>query len=186
MRLLLLAGAAAVLAAGAATSATRAPTWRALHRPLHVPRIAPGAPCPTSKADPRGDLSRFGGFVGLAWGRGPAYPVLNFDRERPLLLFRASSGPNDAWPGSEWRGQKVMWIVAPRSGRVLVRGRQLDGPNELRFNGGIVPARELRLRGSLSNPSYTRLKATGCYGYQIDGARFSRVIVFEARTFPNG
>jgi len=179
---------ALVVAVGGASAAGKPHwTWRSLHRPLHVPRIAPGSPCPVSKPDPRGDLSRFGAFVGQAWGTGPAYPVLNFDRERPLLLFRDAPSPNDAWPASQWRGQKVMWVVAPRYGkRVLVRGRQLDGSNELRFDGGVVPAPELRLGGDPSQASSTRLQAPGCYGYQIDGAGFSRVIVFEARAVATG
>jgi hypothetical protein len=178
---LVTAGAFVIAVSGA--SAAKNPGWGSLHRPLHIPRIAPGMPCPTSKADPRGDLSRFGAFVGRAWGKGPAYPVLNFERDRPVVLFKYPTDPHTAFAGSEWSGQKVMWIVDPRYGRpVLVRGRQLDGPNEVRFRGGRVPPRELRLSGSPSDPSYTRLRAPGCYGYQIDGARFSRVIVFEART----
>jgi len=34
--------------------------------------------------------------------------------------------------------------------------------------------------GWANYPSYTRLRAAGCYGYQIDGTAFSRVIVFRA------
>ena len=32
----------------------------------------------------------------------------------------------------------------------------------------------------LNWPSYTRLRAGGCYAYQVDGATSSRVIVFRA------
>jgi hypothetical protein len=70
---------------------------------------------------------------------------------------------------------------------VLIRGRQLDGPNEVRFEDGVNPGRELRLRvlGSsggqwYNRASYTRLRAPGCYAWQVDGLRFSRVIVFRA------
>jgi hypothetical protein len=84
----------------------------------------------------------------------------------------------------------VNWIVAPSyRGRILIRGRQLDGPNELRFNNGPMPPREMHLIGRgphTSTPSYTRVRADGCYGYQMDGAHFSRVIVFEARAFTSG
>jgi len=29
-------------------------------------------------------------------------------------------------------------------------------------------------------PSYTRVRARGCYAYQIDGTNFSTVVVFRA------
>jgi hypothetical protein len=179
-----------LLLAGAAFAApTRQPTWRSLHRPLHIPRIAPGAPCPTSKPDPRGDLSRFKGLVGTAWGRGPAYPG-GLGNDKPVLIYAYPPLPTSEWAGSEWSGQKVNWITNPSfRGRILIRGRQLDGPNELRFNDGLVPPREMRVIGrgpGYGTPSYTRVRADGCYGYQIDGAHFSRVIVFEARAFPSG
>jgi hypothetical protein len=182
--------AAFVLALGGAAfgAPARQPTWRSLHRPLHIPRIAPGTPCPTSKPDPRGDLSRFGGLVGTAWGRGPAYPVLQDRDGKPVLDFVYPPGPNSGFAGSRWSGQKVMWVLNPAyHGRVLVRGRQLDGPNELRFDDGLVPPREKRLAGALVTwASFTRLRAEGCYGYQIDGAHFSRVIVFQARAVTSG
>ncbi|MBA2462339.1 MAG: hypothetical protein H0V45_11335 [Actinobacteria bacterium] len=41
--------------------------------------------------------------------------------------------------------------------------------------------RELQLEGGGDNPSLTRLRAPGCYAYQVDGRTFSYVIVFEAR-----
>jgi hypothetical protein len=52
--------------------------------------------------------------------------------------------------------------------RALVRGYQLDGPNEVRFD----------------TPSLTRLRAPGCYAYQVDGRTFSYVVIFEARLKP--
>jgi hypothetical protein len=77
-----------------------------------------------------------------------------------------------------------MWILNPAyHGRILIRGRQLDGPNELRFDDGLVPPREKRVvSGGLAVgwASHTRVRAEGCYGYQIDGVGFSRVIVFRA------
>jgi len=29
-------------------------------------------------------------------------------------------------------------------------------------------------------PSYTRLRASGCYGWQVDGETFATVIIFRA------
>jgi hypothetical protein len=77
-----------------------------------------------------------------------------------------------------------MWIIAAGyTGPALVRGRQLDGPYQLRFERGVVPSHERRLRGGGDHPSTTRLRAPGCYAYQVDGLRFSYRIVFEAKLF---
>jgi hypothetical protein len=81
--------------------------------------------------------------------------------------------------------------VAPRSfqGRVLVRGRRLDGRYLLRFGDGRWPVGELRMRFGperlgegdwLQYASYTRVRAAGCYAWQIDGEGFSEVVVFRA------
>ena len=79
-------------------------------------------------------------------------------------------------------------------GPVLVRGLRLDRAYRVRFDQGNVPRRELRIgseetvswpgqpHGSRGKPSYTRLRAAGCYAYQIDGTTFSRVVVFRARS----
>jgi hypothetical protein len=63
----------------------------------------------------------------------------------------------------------------------------------MRFDGGRLPAPELRIdesetvswdgqpAGSRGRPSAVRVRAPGCYGVQIDGTSFSRVVVFEVR-----
>ena len=124
--------------AGGSSAATD--PWKALYRPLEVPRIAPGGACPVSTVDRSIDFAGFGIAPGI--GSGPAYPV---------------------------------------------------GPYRVRFERGNVPPREWCISasdtvywsgqpdGSRGKPSYTRLGAAGCYGYQIDGRTFSRVIVFRAR-----
>jgi hypothetical protein len=97
--------------------------------------------------------------------------------------LQANSPRNGGW----WY-TKVIWIrVGDFAGRVLVRGRQLDGPNVVRFSGIHVanPGSEMRL---LFRPQtaegvgvrYTRLRAAGCYGYQADGESFSEIVVFRA------
>jgi hypothetical protein len=62
----------------------------------------------------------------------------------------------------------------------------------VRFNGGRLPAPELRIApgdtvsweggapGSRGRPSAVRVKEPGCYAFQIDGMTFSRVVVFVA------
>jgi hypothetical protein len=157
--------------------------WQRLQRPLHVPTIAAGSPCPTTP--PNGDLTRIG-FTGIAWGRGPAYPGgLDSGQGKPILTYLDPVPPESLFSGSKWFGNKVLWMIdSIYRGPVLIRGRQLDGPNEVRFDRGLVPPRELRIpvfappRG---RPSHTRVRASGCYGYQVDGVGFSYVIVFEAK-----
>jgi hypothetical protein len=151
--------------------------WTALHRPLHIPRLAPGALCPVTPVRP---TSRE-----RAQGRGPVYPIGGF----PALPFVYPPDPDQLFFGSAWSGQKVLWRASTGNlGRVLIRGRQLDGAHQLRFGHALAPARELRLEqegsrppsGWWSWPTTTRVRAPGCYAWQVDGAGFSRVIVFRA------
>lgn len=93
--------------------------------------------------------------------------------------------------GSEvWGGAKVLWALSPDAGGLaLVRGRQLDGDAELRFDTGANPspdkvldaAQRTALDGGWRDfPSYTRVTRPGCYGFQIDTAAGSDTIVFVA------
>lgn len=158
--------------------------WAKLHRPLHLPRLAAGAACPVSRVDRRVDWKRINIFGGSGIGRGPVYPGLGL-----------SGGFLNATPehpyGGPWAGGKVFWYVLPSyRGRVLIRGHRLDGSQSLGFNGRRLPAPELRIErhdtvswqgqptGSRGIPSSVRVRASGCYGVQIDGTTFSRVVVF--------
>ena len=49
-----------------------------------------------------------------------------------------------------------------------------------RFERGTVPSTELHLPYSGDRPSYTRLRAPGCYAYQVDGPNFSYPVAFRA------
>src|SRR5919201_2183714 len=46
--------------------------WARLHRPLHLPTVAQGAPCPVSGVG-RINFAKYG--VGKGIGPGPAYPI---------------------------------------------------------------------------------------------------------------
>ena len=177
---------------GGAASAAHKPhwTWRSLHRPLHIPRLASGAPCPLSPKT-KVDLGQEG--VLALPGRGPAYP--NFGGAKRVLEFWWPPLPQQTdFYGTGWSGNKVLWWASGRyHGPVLIRGRQLDGPHLLRFEVGKPPPAEMRIRpgrgfrpwkGARDRPSYTRVRKPGCYAYQVDGTNFSRVIVFEARVIP--
>jgi hypothetical protein len=167
-------------------SASSSDIWKQLRRPLHLPKVAPGAECPVSKVDRRFDFAKYGVAEGV--GAGPAYPIRN-----DVLIFDSNTSGELA--GSKWSGAKVLWFVSPRYRRpVLIRGRRLDRPDVLRFDRGKVPPSELRIPSGSSivgnpgvrdfgqryRPSYTRLRAAGCYAYQVDGASFSYTVVFRA------
>jgi hypothetical protein len=166
-----------------APSAGASDPWAKLRRPLHIPQLAPGSPCPVTAA------RRVNANFSAAQGPGPVYPIGGF----PTLTFIYPPQPDQGWYGSEWSGNKVLWIARPSyRGRVLIRSRQLDGSHEARFGSGLSPSREMRLRsgggrspgGWQNRPSYTRLRAPGCYAWQVDGTTFSRVIVFQAVLAP--
>ena len=147
-----------------------------LRRPLADVRVAPGEPCPVTTES--GQVGRWAGL-----GRGPAYPM------GAHSIITIPFPPPEGW-GQEWSGTKRVWLLDTRyASRALVRGRQLDGPNEVRFVHGypgftadkiLNPLRELRIEGS-DAPSLTRVRAPGCYAYQVDGRTFSYLVVFEAR-----
>ena len=181
IRLALLAG-VAVLALPAAAGGDDG--WSALRRPFHLPKVAPGAACPVSKVDRRVAWQRMHIFGGSGIGRGPVYPG---------LPTRSIWATRDEQYGSKWFGEKVFWFIVPSyRGRVLIRGRRLDAPGIIGFNGAKRPDPELRIepyttvswagqpKGSRGVPSGVRILAKGCYAFQIDGTSFSRVVVVTA------
>jgi hypothetical protein len=151
-----------------------AATWALLAaRPLQLPTLAPAGPCPRSTG------ATVNTKVAPALGPGPIYPVgLGTDG---VLQFGGV-------PRGGWYYSKVLWVASPgyTDRHVLIRGRQIDGPNELRFEDGADPAAGLHFEGSdlgegwRHQPSYTRVSGPGCYAYQVDGLGLSEVIVFEA------
>jgi hypothetical protein len=155
--------------------------WAALHRPLHVPMIAAGTPCPASAPRPNVDAAV---LARPAFGPGPAYPTL--DGSSGHAVVGLTWRPTDP-PYLGWAGTKVLWTVPTYTGAVLIRGRQLDGPNPVGFDLGptwtnrVLP--EIRLRGPEYglHPAATFVRTPGCYAYQVDTRRSSYLIVFEAR-----
>lgn len=150
-----------------------------LHRRLRLPTLRPGQPCPVTLARHRPDPA-----LGEIQGNGPAGPVgLS---AAGVLHYDDPAGAN-AFTDKSWGGAKVLWAVDNAvNGTVLVRGRQLDGTHELRFNDPAVdelllaPKPPASPRGWRDYPSYTRLRAPGCYGYQVDAPSSTTVIVFRA------
>jgi hypothetical protein len=187
---LLSAGVLAATASVAGATPSDAVRWSMLRRPLHLPFVAPGSPCPVSRIDHRLPWSRIHIFGGAGIGPGPVYPGLG---STSGLL----NAVKDTQYGGPWQGEKVFWYVAPTyRGRVLIRGRRIDGPGWLGFNGLRVPRDELRIEPyttvswsgqpahSRGIPTGVRALASGCYAAQMDGKNFSKVVVFTIDLAP--
>lgn len=146
--------------------------WQRLRRPLKFPAIGADVACP--KAEGRNVASTYG----PALGNGPVYAV---------GLGTAAVLRNSARQEGGWSYQKVLFTVAPEySGPVLIRGHQLDGPYDVRFDEGAAPPPELQLPPAVAGvatwrnyPSSVRFRAPGCYAWQIDGVDFSEIVIFQ-------
>ncbi len=165
-------------ATGTRASAASSIPVAALHRPLRLPTIRSGQPCPVTFARHQPDPT-----LGIVQGIGPAGPV-GLDAAGILQY----DGPTSTgFADKSWGGAKVLWAVdSAVSGPVLVRGRQLNGPHELRFNDPAVTEMLLAANkdalpgGWRDYPGYTRLQGPGCYAYQVDTQAGSSLIVFRA------
>ncbi|GIJ72593.1 hypothetical protein Voc01_075100 [Virgisporangium ochraceum] len=158
-----------------------ADAFAALRRPWAHPPVAAGATCPVATEVQRPDPG-----LGPLLGTGPARPA---GVGTGAVLHYESPTRGGTWTDRTWGGQKVLWAVDPATtGPVLVRGRQLDGQGGLAFEDPAQP--ELRLNtgsyegqtgGWRDYPSFTRVKAPGCYAYQVDTGAGTWSIVFTAR-----
>lgn len=117
---------------------------------------------------------------GPGLGRGPIYPI-GFGPGAVLRIF-----PPRNFASHEWGGEKVLWVRRPGTrGDVVIRGRRLDEPDDVRFNYGDVPPDHLTLpdpkpgSGWVDFPSHTRVRAPGCYAYTVQGPGIREVIVFR-------
>jgi hypothetical protein len=163
-------------------------------RPLDLPAVRKDGSCLDTNATVLKGIP--GSRAGL--GNGPVYPVFQAIPRVPDL-FPLPAGQ----PGSDWHEAKMLWVSTRKyDGAVLVRGRQLDGPNRLGFGFGTPPEWELRLPaggwqearrlvrafGKIARPrkgwrlqvERLRIRSRGCYGFQVDGESFSERIVFYA------
>lgn len=147
-----------------------------LARPLDLPNVEPGEPCPIT---PGRDASP---AVASAGGAGP-------------VVISAASGYVPLWPDPEapgWFGTKIAWSIEKAvPGPVVLRGARIDGPGLLRWSD--PPGRspdwiefEALLVGVSGNRAYRSgisgmpMSAPGCYAVQIDGEGFQQHIVFDA------
>jgi len=174
-----------------APAAAASDTWRELRRPLQLPELAPGEPCPVSSLGEGVDWEAVNAF-GYGAGPGPVYPGIGGTEPPSHIVVRPI--PNEA----PWQGTKVFWYVKPSyRGPVLIRGARIDGPGLVRFanhGGNDRHPRDLRIMrdeevswdgqppGSRGVPSGVLVRSSGCFAAQMDGTRFSRTVVFTAET----
>jgi hypothetical protein len=152
----------------------RIPT--ALRRPLRLPSLRRDGSCPATPAAgppmPGSDT-----VAAVTLGDGPVYPV----------LFK------NAVDGGLDRTSAVYWDAPePLGGVAIVRGHQLGRPQDpIRFQDdnremdvvAVLDPASARRTGSQGHWWRTSLRAgVGCYGLQIDGPRFSKVLVVEFRS----
>jgi hypothetical protein len=152
---------------------------QALWRPLHLPTVAAGAACPVSRA-------RVLRGLGPVFGTGPV-SITHVDPWR--VQFPAPQTSLAA--GSGWGIDKTPFVLGKRSsGPFAVRGGRIDGAGALGFSGprGKRPFEAIqypgdrqrgRTAGYRSWPVGVWMTAPGCYALQVDGAAFTRVIVFR-------
>jgi len=164
----------ACILVGSPVASPAQPPWKQLRRPLHLPSVSIGEPCPVS--DSRRRLGKDD-----ALGEEAPY-ALPFHDATAFVDTTNFHGGRFAY--------RVRWL-APRSlaGPVLIRSRRLDRPRSVRF----AKTRQSRTTGEL-HIIFTRRKAAqvrgsafvllpspGCYGFQVDGLDFSTTSVFAAR-----
>lgn len=152
-----------------------------LARPLDLPRVAPGEPCPVT---PGRDASP---AVSSGSGAGP-------------MVTSAGSGYVPLWPHPEapgWFGTKIAWTLEKVvAGPVVLRGAQIDGPGLLRWEDPPATSpdwtdMDALLVGVTGNRAYRSgisgmpVSEPGCYAVQVDGEGFQQHIVFEARLEPS-
>jgi hypothetical protein len=167
-------------------------TWAQLEqRPLTVPRLAADATCPLTpyQAVPPPPNTGPDSLDFTGRGDGPVY--LEVGGVSGVMIYDRPS----VWHSQDWGGGNAHFAEhAPNHNFVLVRGHQLDGPNELRIGEGYLPPLEYRLNptpwatqtGWIDAGVYPRVRAPGCYAFQVDGVNqtdgtsFSYLIVFQA------
>ena len=171
------------------------------NRPLNLPAPSTPKACPTTAFHDLNPIVKGGKGKGPGFGFGPG----------PAYL----SGINILYPGGF---DNEIWLIDPTyKGQLLVRGRQLTGPQIVSFqepttfaDSGLSspgdpppgpPVTTVTIQGTpypfyeeldlpaasaTDAPGYwrmffarTHIDAPGCYAFQLDGAAFSLVIVFQ-------
>jgi hypothetical protein len=165
-----------VTAGGLATApgANSGDVWKRLHRPLHLPHLGKSGSCPATGRR-RVVQIYYGQSVG--YGRGPFYPLFPYRPRHAALAL-----PLPEFSG-QWVSQSLRWFAKEGlQDRALIRGRRLDGAARIRF--GKDGRSELRFPWTGEHRTTVRFRTGGCYAFQIDTTRSSRVVVFRVEIAP--
>lgn len=154
--------------------------WAQLEaRPLRLPALAPGAPCPVSSS-----AMIAGSATAAASGDGPLFAVTGSD-----AIGLGAAGTDGL------RGGKILWIARPEyKSTALIRAARLDGPSDILFTAGRKTLQfELDTRTRAGDattgsalgwrylPSTVYLVGAGCYGFQIDMPDRTSFVTLAAR-----
>lgn len=160
---------------------------RNLWRPLVLPTVRAGEACPVSM--PHTITRR----IPPVLGSGPVYLVAGAYNPsmRSTMLMPHPAPSSSPAAGTGWTLAKAPIVMRGTLRQpLLLRGHQLDGSGKLGFSGyvGRYPYAAMQFPPVGYKIEVGRYKAhslniwaatAGCYGLQIDGKSFSRVVVFE-------
>jgi hypothetical protein len=169
--------------AGASTAClpgTKGSIPAALKRPVHFPVLRGGESCPATF----GHVANTSYFVGTALGNGPVRVLIS--NAGDLLHGIAQLGTTQV---KGWQALQTLWFSVPGyDGPFVVRGKRLDGPGRISIGGSptavgpivVPPGPTMNTSaGYRTVPGSTWVTAPGCYAWQVDGLRFSDVIVIN-------
>ena len=163
-------------------NATTDPLQLLQRRSLHISALAAGQACVTTPG------KQVNPDMGPALGEGPVYMV-GYGTEGTMSYY---GGRED----DGWYYLETIWTAPPDfHSMFLLRGHQVDGPNQVRFSTNFTSAPALEAVWSLGEAGsaasgwlpwihYVRVRAPGCYGVQVDGLTFSSVIRFRVIDTP--
>lgn len=145
---------------------------RELHRPLDLPRVAPGGTCPvTPGTDYNGPV-----VGGDRYGESPAWLVIGDRGDPPRGIAQLGIPDRKGWLAAE----NVLLVDSSYQGPVTVRARRLDGSGLVSLGGNPGSSTYvLPVAGQPAAPMTIWTKTPGCYGFQIDGQTFSETIVIH-------
>lgn len=160
------------------------PIPSALRRPLHFPVLRPGHRCPASSGRP----VTIGEDSGTEQGTGPVRVLTGASRHGIASLLAHTNAP-------PWLGLKTTWFSVPGyQGPFVIRATRLGRPGPVAQGGMppviaplVVPPGPTITTVPLSGrPGYREVitvlsvRSPGCYAWQVDGLRFSEIIVIRA------
>jgi hypothetical protein len=161
------------------------PIPSALNQPLHFPVLRPGQRCPASPGRP----VTIGDDTGTEQGNGSVRVLTGASRYGVANLLAHTNAP-------PWLGLKTTWFSVPAyQGPFVIRAKRLGRPGPVAQSGLppviaplVVPPGPTITTVPLSNgrPGYREVitalsvRSPGCYAWQVDGLRFSEIIVIRA------